>query len=469
MSGFADKDAEPEKKGGGGFFGMISSMVENVASMNVDGNESDESYGDYEAEEEDYIDEEDTELDNVEVDIDKKYDVGKSVLNINFSNAPSEQLKEYEEKGYMGECPGETFQTRVGPNYNKTKKKAASAPAMLELMSADFVRTPLRVTDMGKHLNIPKEWSEGIDTHHPDIPPLFIVNAQIPHNWKTHLFNEISDGPCYHLILVYRVTAATAEALRDLLSAPPAVKLFAEYCMYGPSTAAGTGSEGGGGDITPTTSSAALSGGEEAAAADSSTSGGGDSPPPEAASAVSVDGAGTGTPKGKGMSGRLAGGLRGLAGKIGSSSGKSGGRAGGRAGGGSPGRDWVGRTKLTLRCENITGLKLPKFLMNYNGKPVLMRESGNLLRGDNYVELDINVKKFGMLACKTLPLVLARQKLMVLSIGFIVESREEEEMPEAVFGALRAHKATADPITVPVWFTKDGAVTKGKVAPAVST
>jgi hypothetical protein len=37
----------------------------------------------------------------------------------------------------------------------------------------------VRVCDIGKKLNIPPEWSEGIDTGNPDIPPLFIINAQV--------------------------------------------------------------------------------------------------------------------------------------------------------------------------------------------------------------------------------------------------------------------------------------------------
>ena len=41
---------------------------------------------------------------------------------------------------------------------------------------------------------------------------------------------------------------------------------------------------------------------------------------------------------------------------------------------------WTGRTKVFLRCDNLDELKLPKFLHTYNAKPVLVRESATLFR-----------------------------------------------------------------------------------------
>jgi hypothetical protein len=75
-------------------------------------------------------------------------------------------------------------------------------------------------------------------------------------------------------------------------------------------------------------------------------------------------------------------------------------------------------------------------------------------RGNGYLELDVNIKKFGLLANKTLPLLLSRLHLMDLHIGICVESREEEEMPEGMMGCVRVHKITADAKTVPMWFVR---------------
>lgn len=66
----------------------------------------------------------------------------------------------------------------------------------------------------------------------------------------------------------------------------------------------------------------------------------------------------------------------------------------------------------------------------------------------------MNIKKFGLLANKTLPVLLARLHLMDLRVGLCVESREEDEMPEGMLGAVRVHKLSADAKQVPMWFTR---------------
>jgi hypothetical protein len=43
-------------------------------------------------------------------------------------------------------------------------------------------------------------------------------------------------------------------------------------------------------------------------------------------------------------------------------------------------KEWIGRTKVFVRCDNLNELKLPKFLHTYNAKPALIRESGTLIR-----------------------------------------------------------------------------------------
>ena len=75
--------------------------------------------------------------------------------------------------------------------------------------------------------------------------------------------------------------------------------------------------------------------------------------------------------------------------------------------------------------------------------------------GDGYLELDVNIKKFGLLANKTLPLLLSRLHCMDLHIGLCVESREEEEMPEGMLCSVRVHKVSAEPSAVPMWFVRN--------------
>ena len=47
-----------------------------------------------------------------------------------------------------------------------------------------------------------------------------------------------------------------------------------------------------------------------------------------------------------------------------------------------------------MRCQNIDEFGLPSFITAYNAKPVLIRNTGTLIRGTNYIEMDINVHRF---------------------------------------------------------------------------
>lgn len=289
-------------------------------------------------------------------------------------------------ENYVSRIPASLFNTRKGPNYNRNKEKAPSAPALMELMSVDYVRTPRRVKEIGTKLNIPPEWTEGVDSHIPGVPPLFIINAQVPYNWPTSMFTEVTDGPCYAVYIIFRLTKETTEAMKNLDTAAPAVKLFARYCSEAPELFAKEAAEAADGNSANKSSS------------------------------------------------RFS--LASLSGKQTSSN------------------PWNGRAKLCIRCENLDELGLPGFLQQYNAKPVLIRESGVLLRGSNYVEMSVNIRKFGMLANNTLPMVHSRTNAMVLSVGFCIEAREEEEMPEGLFGCCQSYKLQSDPKKVPFWFAR---------------
>ena len=41
---------------------------------------------------------------------------------------------------------------------------------------------------------------------------------------------------------------------------------------------------------------------------------------------------------------------------------------------------WVGRFKLTARIENLDEFGLPSFITAYNAKPVLIRNTGEIVR-----------------------------------------------------------------------------------------
>jgi hypothetical protein len=125
-------------------------------------------------------------------------------------------------------------------------------------------------------------------------------------------------------------TQETADALADLSTAPAAVKLFAQYCLENyATTEEGIAAAAGLASVSPSAPAADSDGTAPGAGASASAS--------TSTSAVSSKG-------------------------------------------GSSSSDWIGRTKVFVRCDNLNELKLPKFLHTYNAKPALIRESGTLIR-----------------------------------------------------------------------------------------
>ena len=54
-------------------------------------------------------------------------------------------------------------------------------------------------------MSLPPAWSEMV-THDPKVPPLFIINFQIPSEFPTSFFTEITDGPGWSLVLYFRMS-----------------------------------------------------------------------------------------------------------------------------------------------------------------------------------------------------------------------------------------------------------------------
>lgn len=71
---------------------------------------------------------------------------------------------------------------------------------------------------------------------------------------------------------------------------------------------------------------------------------------------------------------------------------------------------------------------------SYNGKPVLIKKTGTMYRGANFIEMDVNVHKFTY-PCR-LCLINMKEKFaeMVIRVGFTIEGRSDEELPEVLLG-----------------------------------
>ena len=216
----------------------------------------------------------------------------------------------------------------------------------MELVGVDLLRTPRRCDRIGSKLTIPEEFL-AINTNDAVVPPLFIVNCQIPSEFQSSLSSvfsttEITDGPGFSLVYYFRVTPETASAIADLSTAPAAVKLFVQYCRHAPEL-----------DHEPTSS-------------------------------------------------------------------------------------WKGRFKAMFRSENMAEFGFPSFITSYNAKPTLINRTGKLYRdtdpSNRFLEMDINLHKFAVVAKKGLQILLPYFEQMDVSCGFCIESLTDAEMPECLFG-----------------------------------
>ena len=133
----------------------------------------------------------------------------------------------------------------------------------------------------------------------------------------------------------------------------------------------------------------------------------------------------------------------------------------------------LGRFKVIVLCSNLEEFGLPSFITMYNGKPVLIRSTGTGYRTENYIEMDINVHKFGSLCRKALEILINNFdkvryillikglnistqcinfsfcKQMVIDVGYCLEGRDDDELPEMLLGSASIIKP--HPTVSPEW------------------
>mmetsp|Transcript_7886 Transcript_7886/g.14640 ORF Transcript_7886/g.14640 Transcript_7886/m.14640 type:complete len:750 (+) Transcript_7886:152-2401(+) len=99
--------------------------------------------------------------------------------------------------------------------------------------------------------------------------------------------------------------------------------------------------------------------------------------------------------------------------------------------------DFRGRFKCMGIVEDIETTGVPKFIHGYNGKPALVTKSGLFKRFDNYIEFSINVHMWAFLARKGLHALSPKFPDFIFNVGFTIEARSDEEMPEVLLGGCR--------------------------------
>jgi len=244
---------------------------------------------------------------------------------------------------------GTKFNVRKGPDYSRNKQKAPSAEALYECVGVDFIGTDYKIDEISSEVALPD--TDSINTHDPNVPPIFVVNVQFP--TEPPGWTSVDDGPGIQVVIYFRIKDEVCKQLqvlnddwaegeeKEMVDVKPATKLFKEYCIQ---------------------------------AFDDPT--------------------------------------------------------------------FRSRFKIIAYVENMSEMGLPGFITSYNAKPALIRKTGTLFRGpDNkYIEMDINVHRFATLPRKGLTILMSRFDEMMLYVGFVIEGRCNEELPECLFGTAYLQK-----------------------------
>lgn len=85
-------------------------------------------------------------------------------------------------------------------------------------------------------------------------------------------------------------------------------------------------------------------------------------------------------------------------------------------------------------------LGFSSLIVSYNAKPILIRRTGSLFRGPNYMEFDIHVHKFQNMAKQGIHQISSLCGNMYMQVGFVIEGKDDKELPEAVFGCVAVNK-----------------------------
>ncbi|CAN0010309.1 unnamed protein product [Ectocarpus sp. 12 AP-2014] len=260
----------------------------------------------------------------------------------------------------------------------------------------------------------------GDDTGHPDIPPVLVVNFQLP-DLPTP-FTVQGDGPTLHIILTFHATRRLCRY---------AARVWAEE-RAAAASAAGTGGgeegQAGSPEATPAAASetAAVEPRASGAPSGDAAPGGGDATanggpvPPARSSHGAPPAEGGGAGLGEGDAEGVPESVRLLV-------------------------EWMrraqddgnfrGRFKAIGDIVNMDEVGLPSIARRFSGKPILLYgKESSMVKGPGYVELDLNAHAFSYIGRKGLYVTLEKWKRAVFRIGFLLEGRTDEEQPEHILG-----------------------------------
>jgi hypothetical protein len=125
--------------------------------------------------------------------------------------------------------------------------------------------------------------------------------------------------------------------------------------------------------------------------------------------------------------------------------------------------EWKARFKLVAQADSLAEAGFPSVFQSWNGKPVLIRKCGSVFQGNAnlsgggsaaYIGLEVNFHRFPYVAKQTF-VMLQQDYLnkMAASLGYVIEAREEDELPEALIGSVRLRAKPARATRAEVFFS----------------
>mmetsp|Transcript_77622 Transcript_77622/g.155486 ORF Transcript_77622/g.155486 Transcript_77622/m.155486 type:complete len:372 (-) Transcript_77622:105-1220(-) len=107
-----------------------------------------------------------------------------------------------------------------------------------------------------------------------------------------------------------------------------------------------------------------------------------------------------------------------------------------------------GRFKAMGFIDRIQDYGLPGVAARFNGKPILIKKTGSLFRGQvghaGMIEMDVNVHRFAYATRSCLIAMKEKFGSMVIKVGFTIEGREDDELPEVLLGCANINGVDLD-------------------------
>jgi len=97
--------------------------------------------------------------------------------------------------------------------------------------------------------------------------------------------------------------------------------------------------------------------------------------------------------------------------------------------------------KMIGRARNFDQLGLPGWMKRFNGKPVIIHQSGEVFAGRRggvrYLQEDVLVGRWSLWAKQGVHTLMPRYSEIDAEIGFVLQGNEDDELPEQMLGAAR--------------------------------